>query len=371
MRKMGHVIKQYLCYTMRLPVSLIMMILFPILLITILTFAFRNSFSTTSQFSELQMEYRVASGNATFDSYFDEYMQALEKHLDLRAAKTQDAQQAMDKVKNRRLTAFVDVDSRGEVHFYVNEKSQFDASMAESLIRQYFEKAKVISAISDIAPQKLAEISDVREVQYVKQQSLAGDKGMSSADYYSISVIVMMGLYASMSATYAIYAQRKQDVLKRIALSGMGIGKFMTGTVIGNMVIGFFQLFFCFLYSRFLLGANWGNRWPELSLIFLTLLFFSSSIGVDLGLMAKTEALAGALPQFVIPIFAFIGGAYFPVDLGIISYLSPIYWSGKAVNYLAYGGDVGVFTIALLLNMTVGLVIYLYVIVKSRRGVFS
>ena len=368
--KTWHVIKQYFLYSIRMPISLIMMIIFPIILLTILSFAFKNSFVTTSTFSTLNIEYNVDTKDENTDKAFLEYIDLLHDELDINFVKSNNFDESKEKVESRKINAFINFDDTKKIDIYKNDADKLNSTLLESLINTYFEKGKIINTIIKDYPQSFQAINTNTDVDYVIDRGMDGKNGITSTDYYSIAIIVQMGLYASISAIFAIYSQKRLDCLKRIGLSGMGIGKFMTGTIIGNILLGALQLFIIYLYSILVLKANWGSNLLGILIVFLSLLFFSTSIGVGIGIAVKNEVVAQVLPQIVIPFFAMVGGAYFPIEI-FLSYISPIYWTNKAISVLAYGGNGNYVWAALIINVAIGLFFYIFAVLKSRKVVFS
>ena len=368
--KIWHVIKHYFLYSIRMPISLIMMIIFPIILLTILSFAFKNSFVNTPRFSTLNIEYNVNTKDKNVDKAFLEYIDLLHDKLDINFVKSNNFDESKERVENKNINAFINFDDSKKIDIYKNDADKLNSTLLESLINTYFEKGKIINTIIKDYPQSIQTININNDVDYVIDIGINAKKGITSSDYYSIAIIVQMGLYASLSAIFAVYNQKRLDTLKRIGLSGMGIGKFMTGTIIGNILVGALQLFIIYLYSILVLGANWGSNLVAILLVFLSLLFFSTSIGVSIGIAVKNEVVASVLPQIVIPFFAIVGGAYFPIEI-FLSYISPIYWTNKAISVLAYGGNGNYVWIALIINIAIGLFFYIFAVLKGRKVVFS
>ena len=368
--KIYHAIKEYVVYTFRLPVSFFMMILFPIILLTVLSTVFTGSFSNDVTFDHMDVEYSLESGNKYIDNSFKMYMNALEKNLDISFKESNDPALSQKKVADKEITAYINFTGVDKIQIYKNDSENLNSSILDFLITSYFERSNLYLSVLKFVPdfdfQKIEFFSD----NFVKERSLLTKENLSSVDYYSITMILQMALYASLAAVFAILAQKKLDILKRVGLSGISVFKFMTGTIIGNMIVSSIQLFVIYLYSVLVLKANFGNNLMATFGIYLTLLFFSTAAGVSLGIVTDKESLAAVLPQIIIPFFAILGGAYFPVTFSI-SLISPIYWANRAINSIAFGGDSIYIYISLLVNIGIGLMFYLFSILKLRKVVYS
>lgn len=369
--KIWHVIKQYCLYTSRIKIAMIMMVVFPIVLVSILSFAFKGSFSVQSEFSKIKVDYSIQSKDEKFKEAFKKYMDTLQKEVGIEFVESKDADVSKEDVKNRLKTSFIEILDENTVNIYTNNSDELNSSMVKNIIEEYFNKSKVLGSVIKFAPDKINSIKFDSKPDFIQKKGINHNKTASSVDYYSIAMIVQMGLYASVSAIFAIYSQKRLDCLKRIGLSGIGIGKYMTGVILGNIIISGVQLFIIYLFSVLVLGANWGQNRLSIALLYFTLLFFSSSIGVTVGLVVKNEVVASMLPQLIIPFFAFLGGAYMPTTFGTFSYISPIYWSNKAVNILVFGGDMNIVRIAFFVNVAVGLFFYIFALIKGRKVVFA
>lgn len=369
--KIWYVVKNYFTYTRRIPTSFIMMIIFPIILITILGTALKGEFDKKTTFNKIEIEYKLDSRENNFNKSFCDYIKLLEDKLGIKSKEVDNVETSKNKVKNMEITAFLNVINTKEIELYSNNKDEINTSMLKSLLNYFVDKNRIVEAILNVNPKLMENVKFIENQKYIDTTSITGKEKPSSIDYYSIATMVQMGLYASIAATFSVYSQKKNDVLKRIGLSGIGTGKFMTGTIFGNIIVGFIELLVIYAYSVAVLKANWGNNLVPIALLFASLLFFSSSIGVSIGVSVKNEVIAAMIPQIMIPFFAFTGGAYFPIELGILSYVSPIYWTNKAVNSVVFSGDKNVILIAFIVNIVIGIIFHIFAIVKTRKVVFS
>ncbi|MGG5358533.1 ABC-2 type transport system permease [Enterococcus sp. DIV0213j] len=148
----------------------------------------------------------------------------------------------------------------------------------------------------------------------------------TSFQYFAIAMMGLFILYVgeigldmfgrSRNARTGTVARELQSPISRQML--------INGTFLGHLIVGLVIVTVLMLITGVLFNAPWGNELPfsflmlsSLMALFLTLGFFFDSVG--------NGALGSGLMQILIQIFAFFGGAYFPVPNWMTNF-SPLGW---------------------------------------------
>lgn len=148
----------------------------------------------------------------------------------------------------------------------------------------------------------------------------------TSFQYFAIALMGLFILYVgeigldmfgrSRNARTGTVARELQSPISRQML--------INGTFLGHLIVGLVIVTVLMLVTGLLFNAPWENALPfsflmlsSLMALFLTLGFFFDSVG--------SGALGSGLMQILIQIFAFFGGAYFPVPDWMTRF-SPLGW---------------------------------------------
>jgi ABC-2 type transport system permease protein len=91
--------------------------------------------------------------------------------------------------------------------------------------------------------------------------------------------------------------------------------------------------------TKFAFNVDWGNNIAFVLLMLLLISILSTSLGIMLCTISRDIDHIRGLINILVPLFTFIGGGYFKVDLGILKFLSPNYIVQSAFFNNIYGGD--------------------------------
>ncbi|HEL0640771.1 TPA: ABC transporter permease [Streptococcus equi subsp. zooepidemicus] len=369
-----HLIKKESLQIFRDRTALLMMVVFPILMILILSFAFKSSFNTAATVPKLTVRYQLESKETEYQKNFITFLKLLNKELHLEAKETKDIAKAKQKVSEGALTAALEVKSDQNIEVTTNSINQQNADLINMLINIYVDNAKTYDSIANLYPEAISNIKK-RKIDYIASSSVQTSKGMSSADYYAISMFTMITFYSIMSAMNLVLSDRQQGVASRIYLTGVSNSAILLGKLIGGMLATAVQLTILYVFTRFVLRVNWGtNDWQIIG-VTASLVYLSVAIGIGLATGIRNQSFLTVASNAVIPIFAFLGGSYIPLStlnsalINQLSNISPIKWVNDSLFYLIFGGQSNPIPVTLMVNLGIGTAFILFALVRMRKQV--
>ena len=104
-----HLIKKESLQIFRNRTAILMMIIFPILMIVILSFAFKSSFNTTTTVPQLKVSYQLEGTETDYQKSFVKFLKTLNKELGLEATVSKNLSADKQKVSEGALTATLEV----------------------------------------------------------------------------------------------------------------------------------------------------------------------------------------------------------------------------------------------------------------------
>ncbi|MCD3461881.1 SagG family ABC transporter permease subunit [Streptococcus equi] len=369
-----HLIKKESLQIFRDRTALLMMVVFPILMILILSFAFKSSFNTAATVPKLTVRYQLEGKETEYQKNFITFLKLLNKELHLEAKETKDIAKAKQKVSEGALTAALEVKSDQNIEVTTNSINQQNADLINMLVNIYVDNAKTYDSIASLYPEAISNIKK-RKIDYIASSSVQTSKGMSSADYYAISMFTMITFYSIMSAMNLVLSDRQQGVASRIYLTGVSNSAILLGKLIGGMLATAVQLTILYVFTRFVLRVNWGtNDWQIIG-VTASLVYLSVAIGIGLATGIRNQSFLTVASNAVIPIFAFLGGSYIPLStlnsalINQLSNISPIKWVNDSLFYLIFGGQSNPIPVTLMVNLGIGTAFILFALVRMRRQV--
>ncbi|HHJ9076637.1 TPA: SagG family ABC transporter permease subunit [Streptococcus equi subsp. zooepidemicus] len=369
-----HLIKKESLQIFRDRTALLMMVVFPILMILILSFAFKSSFNTAATVPKLTVRYQLEGKEIEYQKNFITFLKLLNKELHLEAKETKDIAKAKQKVSEGALTAALEVKSDQNIEVTTNSINQQNADLINMLVNIYVDNAKTYDSIANLYPEAISNIKK-RKIDYIASSSVQTSKGMSSADYYAISMFTMITFYSIMSAMNLVLSDRQQGVASRIYLTGVSNSAILLGKLIGGMLATAVQLTILYVFTRFVLRVNWGtNDWQIIG-VTASLVYLSVAIGIGLATGIRNQSFLTVASNAVIPVFAFLGGSYIPLStlnsalINQLSNISPIKWVNDSLFYLIFGGQSNPIPVTLMVNLGIGTAFILFALVRMRKQV--
>ena len=369
-----HLIKKESLQIFRNRMAILMMIIFPILMIVILSFAFKSSFNTTTTVPHLKVCYQLEGAETDYQKNFTKFLKTLNKELGFEAKVSKNLSADKQKVSEGALTATLEVKSDKTIKVTTNRINQQNADLVKMLVDTYVDNAKTYDSIGELYPATLNNIKK-RTVDYIKTTSIQTSKGMTSADYYAISMFTMITFYSIMSAMNLVLSDRQLGAVNRIRLTGVSNVHILLGKLMGGMFATGVQLTVLYIFTRFVMQVNWGSHHLQILGVTASLIYLSIAIGIGLASGIRNESFLMVASNVVIPIFAFLGGSYVPLStlnsefINQLSNISPIKWVNDSLFYLVFGGQTNPIPTTLLVNLGLGTAFILFALFRMRKQV--
>lgn len=369
-----HLIKKESLQIFRNRTAILMMIIFPILMIVILSFAFKSSFNTTTTVPHLKVRYQLEGAETDYQKNFTKFLKTLNKELGFEAKVSKNLSADKQKVSEGALTATLEVKSDKTIKVTTNRINQQNADLVKMLVDTYVDNAKTYDSIGELYPATLNNIKK-RTVDYIKTISIQTSKGMTSADYYAISMFTMITFYSIMSAMNLVLSDRQLGAVNRIRLTGVSNVHILLGKLMGGMFATGVQLTVLYIFTRFVMQVNWGSHHLQILGVTASLIYLSIAIGIGLASGIRNESFLMVASNAVIPIFAFLGGSYVPLStlnsefINQLSNISPIKWVNDSLFYLVFGGQTNPIPTTLLVNLGLGTAFILFALFRMRKQV--
>lgn len=335
------IVKYRLIQSIRDIQSLISMLLIPIFLILILGNALKNNEDFTARTIDKVNLLYVNNDSAKDAEAFENFI-TLDKLSDIiQVEKINDVKEGMKLVENRKYDALVvyDESATGKIELIGSEYNQLGVSIVKGIIETYSSSANAMEALAKIQSRNFT-IEQNNNFQD-EAVSISGKKP-SAIDYYAITMLVMIVMYGSIYANFAIDKSYYKAVGARFRSTPLKLSRIFIGEAIGVVITIMVQVLILLLISNFAFGVNFGSSIPTIILSAFSLSVLSTMLGIFAVMATKKGLLGLALLNIIVPIFTFLSGGFVKVNfggvVGFLSKLTPNYLASNAMFKSIYGG---------------------------------
>ena len=335
------IVKYRLLQSIRDVQSLISMILLPIFLILILGNALKNNEDFTARTVDKVNLLYINNDSTTEAIAFENFITLDELSDIIQVEKINDIEEGKKLIENRKYDALViyDENSTGKLELIGSEFNQLGVSIARGIIETYSSSANAMEALAKIQSRNftLEQNNNLQD----EAISVSG-KEPSATDYYAITMLVMIVMYGSIYANFAIDKSYYGAGGSRFRSTPLNLSEIFIGEAIGVVLTLMIQVLILLLISNFAFGVNFGSSIPTILLTAFSLSVLSTMLGI-FAIMATKKGLLGlTLLNVIVPIFTFLSGGFMKVDfggiVGAISKLTPNYLASNAMFKSIYGG---------------------------------
>ncbi len=354
----------------------IMMVLFPIVLIIILGAAFSGVFKDTIQLGDIEVRYTIDSkyDNTSFTTALSVFFESLSEETGISFEKTDDFEKGMADIENNLCAAYIHITGDPlRADMYKNEKRGFSSGIVENALDSFLGTYAAIDVIARNNPSALSMQANSREEDHVQVRALDKKRQPGSTDYYAVTMLTLILLYASQTGFWSIRNEIEQKTASRMLCAPVRKYQLLTGKVLGCIFITVIQGLGVLLFSPLVLKANWGNDLFTVALLIISYSIMTVSLGAALAYFLKTSEAANGILNTAIPIMVFLGGGYVPLSvmgaaISKISVISPVRWINSALMRLIYDGSYGGVVQSIAINLGLAALFIIIAAVFSRRG---
>ena len=158
-------------------------------------------------------------------------------------------------------------------------------------------------------------------------------------------IMVMFTLLVLLSSGAAqLVVEREQGLLRRLASTPIPRGSVVLGKWAGRLALGLVQIAFAMLAGSVLFGMDWGPSLPAVLGVMLCWGSLCASLGLCLGVLARTPGQAAGIGVGATNLLAALGGCWWPLEItpGWMQALAlavPTAWAMDALHKLVSFGD--------------------------------
>lgn len=198
----------------------------------------------------------------------------------------------------------------------VQDKSQFNAIVLESLLNSFVEEYNLQSSIAMTDKEKVNLDNSNNNG---KMSNISTEDPVNSFQYYTIGMGVFFAFSTGTIIAARSYREKEQHVFARIMLTNTSPNTYLLSKLLSGTILTFLQLGIIFIFSTLIFGTFGGKDvmfWINMMIItFIYSLLIGSitSLLTSLSLRSNSASNVGFFSSFTAAL-AFLGGSFTPVE---------------------------------------------------------
>jgi ABC-2 type transport system permease protein len=348
-----------------------MMVLFPIILIIILGAAFSGVFDRSVNLEGVSVIYTIGSSRPLAEA-FRGFTREMSGELGINFIETTDKDEAIKSIQDTRYSCYVMLAGNpDEIMVYKNARFDFQANMVEALLKNFSQRYDAISQIARFNPGILDNILSDTGMDFTEIRSLDGKREPGSLDYYAVTMLTLILLYASLTGFWGVKTEQGMKTGSRILCAPVRKHEMLAGKVMGGILVTFVQACVVILFGKYILRADWGQDLATIFILIFAQSVMAISLGTGIAFLIRNEGAASGVLNMIIPIIAFFGGNYVPLevmgkDIGRFSVISPVKWVNDAIFRIIYDADYSLAPMAVFINLAISAAFIAVAVLLSR-----
>lgn len=273
-----HNLRYSLLYSLRLKVCLFWTLVFPIILSTFMFMAFGKIFETTEKLNPIPVGIVTINDNPVFGGVLDEVSKDGTDKLLIPENMTEE--NALSALRAGDIYGIIYIDEN--ISLSVND-SGIEQTVLTTFINRYVQTEKAIMSVAATNPDKLPDaIARLQNDSLNYRECTVSDGNSDNLVNYFYAILAMSCLFASFTGiTSTLNLQAN--------LSPLGIRRSVAPTkktilvltaFLSNLIVQFTVECLAFAYMIFILGINFGDKYPAI----ISLLLIGSSLGLSMGM---------------------------------------------------------------------------------------
>ncbi len=340
------------------------MLVFPIIIIFILGESLNGLMGMDKNiFNNKIIYYRV---NAPIENEVDlqrfyDFMIYFEKSTNVNFIENSNYQEATADVNNNKAICFIDIYDNDINYFRNEEKESTGSTVFRNLYEQYIKKYTFLQSIYKSNPQQMKNILDY-EIKILLKNEGIDVKEVNSFTYYTFAILVLIILYISNLTSRSMYKERFLYTMTRSRVVTTNKINILLSKIALGMIVGILQIIIVYLSSTVFLKVNWGENLFYIFMVLISLIVFSSVLGIFMSMIFDNQRTAYTVNNILIIIMGFLGGSYVPIYLvksvRVTSFLAeviPSYWANISLLSLSHNIQTKYYIVSITISLGLSL----------------
>ena len=247
-----------------------------------------------------------------------------------------------------------------------------EGSMATKVTLSVIDAYKQIGAAAAIAAAEGKDVYALLGEDVPVRDRPLGKRIPNSTDYYAVTMLVMILLFTGMNGMELFKKGLLDDTGSRTRLTPISKPVLVGGLLAASTVTSFLQGMVTFLFSGVVYGVYWGERIPLVLLTLFGVVLFSQSLCLFLLMLLRNEGAVTGLSQALFWIMTFVSKGYAKISFGELDNIFQYVPNAMAHNVIfgaVYGGNEAKMALDLALLFGLCVILFIFAFLLGRRRI--
>lgn len=322
--------------------SLISMLVIPVILIAILGSALGESEDFSAKnIGKIKLIY-INNVKGHGEDNFEKFINLKEVSEFIIPTKIKNIDEGKRLIEKKEYEALIiyDENNKDKIKVVGSDYNSLKVSIVKNIMEAYADKANSFEALAKLK----TKVFPNKKYKNINSQivTVSGQKP-TAIEYYSITMLIMIIMFGSIYANFAIDKDYYSVVGGRIKSAPVKLWELFLGEGIGVVFTLFWQIIILIMVAKFVFKVNFGNNIPIILFITLSLSVMSTMLGIFACMVTKKGLYGLAILNILVPILTFLSGGFVKRDfnstiLKSLSHITPNYLAQDAIFKSIYGG---------------------------------
>jgi ABC-2 type transport system permease protein len=354
--------------------GMFMLIIFPVLLIFILSSAFSSTMNKSFKLEPFSVGYSITQNSPLYGSINTITDGLIKQKITLIKM---DKGSALREITNRKLAGYVEFSGNSYI-FHKSDDMKISASIFESILSSISYTTGTYSGMYKYFADNKIKPNDNQNINSASKNLLQIEKikvepAPSSMQYYGIVMLINTLTFSLVAGAAIINNDRKRRVNLRIGLTKVSPIIIFFARTLSSVVTSMLQITIAIIASILLLKVDFGTHYIQ---VFLLILLYSatvSTLGVALGYLIKSLSITRTIVFAASFFLNFFGGSYTPYVFAVDDFLSlmkktPLYYINRSLVEITTKGYSNLVSTAVTIEVSVIVISLLIgILAYSRR----
>ncbi len=170
------------------------------------------------------------------------------------------------------------------------------------------------------------------------------------SEFSAVGMTVLFVFLAAQMTARSIFDEKREGTFRRLMAAPISKSALLGGKLLPNFILVLIQIAVLFFTGGVVIGLiglkplDFNVDWPSLLIMSLATALCSTSLGIFIAAIAKTEAQVGAFASLALFLAGLLAGSFvplflFPEGLENLARVVPLYWANQAYFGLFFRGQ--------------------------------
>lgn len=370
------ILKKDLKQFFRGKVNIIILLIFPIILITTLSVGLESIMDGGHVFEDESTVYYTISEKSPYKKGFLEFRKAVDESINIKFKEAKNLNEIKEKVDNYEALAYIEFNGE-EIEYYESDKGvKLEGRIFKEVFNSFLKECGTYETIGNFNKEAFSSFVQSKYSSFVEEESLNGAKKLTAGEFYTFAELALIIAFLGQTIGELTFKEKRLTTVNRIVISKASHLIMMLSKISLGVIIGTVQTLLVYGYTSLVLKIDWGENTIKFIILFIIFALFMSVSGAVIGALAKTEGIASGILNVFSFIWGALGGCFTPlamiISIPIINklvYLSPIYWISTATSTMICGFNTVAYTVAIIIPIGLSIIfLSVYFIKRNNKG---